>query len=78
MIAVRTHEVAHVLNHAHQVNLHLAEHFDGFARILQGNIGWRRNYDRAGQRNGLNQRQRHVSGARRQVHDQVVEFSPNH
>ena len=35
MIAVRAHEVAHVLDHADQIHLHLAEHFDGFARILQ-------------------------------------------
>ena len=42
------------------------------------NIGGRRNHDRAGERNGLNQRQRHVSRARRQIHDQVVELSPDH
>ncbi len=78
MIAVRANEVAHVLDHAHQVHLHLAEHFDGFARVLQRNVGRRGNHDRAGERNGLNQRQRHVSRARRQIHDQVVEFSPHH
>ena len=42
------------------------------------NVGWSRNYDGSGQRNGLNQRQRHVAGAGRQVDDEVVEFSPHH
>jgi hypothetical protein len=78
MIAVRADEVAHVLDHAYQIHLHLAEHFDGLAGILQRNIGGRGNYDRAGERNGLNQRQGYVSRARRQIHDQVVERYSNH
>ncbi len=39
MVAVRTNEIAHVLDHAHQIDFHLAKHFDGLARILQRNIG---------------------------------------
>ena len=34
MIAVRTDEVAHVLNHAHKVNFHLPKHFNSFSSIL--------------------------------------------
>ena len=37
-MAMWANEVAHVLDHAHHVHFHLAEHFDGLARILQGDI----------------------------------------
>ena len=57
VIAVRTREVAHVLDHAHQIHFHLPEHFDRLARVLQRNIGWRRNHYRARQRHRLYQRQ---------------------
>src|SRR6185369_2437653 len=38
VIAVRADEVAHVLHHAYDVDLHLPEHLDGFACILQRNV----------------------------------------
>src|ERR1700757_5045223 len=56
VIAMRAHEVAHVLDHADQVDLHLAEHLNRLAPILQRNVGRRRDHDCAGQRNGLYQR----------------------
>src|SRR5579864_8548597 len=74
--AVRADEVTHVFYHAHQIDLHLAEHFDGFASVLQRNIRRRRNHNRSGERNGLNQRKGNVSSARRQIHDQIIELSP--
>ena len=33
---------------------------------------------RAGQRHGLDQAELHVAGARRQIHDQVIELAPHH
>jgi len=41
MIAVRTGEKAHVLDHADDIDFHLLEHLDGLARILQRNVGGR-------------------------------------
>src|SRR5208282_559235 len=42
VLAMRAHEVTHVFDHADDVHLHLAEHLDGLARILQRNVGRRR------------------------------------
>src|SRR5271163_5068697 len=78
MLAVRAGEVTHVFDHAYDIHLHLAEHFDGFARILQRDVGRRRNNDRAGQWDSLNQRERYVSGSGRQVDYQIVQLSPLH
>ena len=65
VLAVRAGEVAHVLNHADDVNFHLAKHFNRLARILQRNVGRRRDHNRAGQRHGLHQRKRNVARTRR-------------
>ena len=35
IVAMRTDKVAHVLDYASDINLHLAEHLDGLARVLQ-------------------------------------------
>src|SRR5271168_2128917 len=66
VLAMRASKVTHVFDHAYDIHLHLAEHFDGFARILQRNIGRSRNDDSSGQRDSLNQRERDVTGSRRQ------------
>lgn len=39
VIAVRAGEEAHVLDHADDIHFHLLEHLDGFAGVLQGNVG---------------------------------------
>src|SRR6266436_256879 len=48
VMAVRAHEIAHVLDHAGDVDFHLAEHFYGFAGILQRNIRRRGDYNCGG------------------------------
>ena len=78
VIAVRADEVAHVLGDAEDFDVHLVEHLDGLARILQRNVGGRGDDDGAGQRHGLGQRDHHVAGAGRQIDDEVVELSPGH
>src|SRR6266436_8413312 len=57
MLAMRTDEVTHVFYDADDVHLHLAEHPNSLARILQRHIRWRRDHDSAGQGNSLNQRE---------------------
>src|SRR5512141_504474 len=78
MIAMRAHEVAHVLDHADHFYLHLAEHLDGLARVLQRYVARRGDHDRSRHRHGLHQRDHDVSRAWRQIDDQVIEFSPLH
>ena len=73
---MRADEVAHVLDHAGDIHLHLAEHLNRLARVLQRHVGWSRNHDCARERNGLHQGQRNVSCARRKIDDHVIEFSP--
>src|SRR5579864_210516 len=56
VMAVRAHKVAHVFDHARDVHLHLAKHFDSLAGVLQGNVGWRGHDDCCGQWNCLDKR----------------------
>src|SRR5581483_803767 len=77
-VAVGTNEVTHVLHQADDFDLHLAEHLDGLARVLQRNVTGGGDHDRAGNRDGLDERDSHVAGSRRQVNNQVVELSPVH
>src|SRR5271167_3291011 len=78
MLAVRTNEVTHVFDHADDVHLHLAEHLDGLARILQRDVGWGRDHDSASQWDSLNQRERNVASSRRKVNDKIIKLSPLH
>ena len=66
---MRTNKVAHILDNADDIHLHLAEHLDSFAGILQRNIGGSRNHNGTGQGNRLHQRKRDVARTRRQIHD---------
>jgi len=52
------------------------KHFDGFANVGQRNDGWRGDDDGAANRDALNQGELNVASARRQIHDEVVEFAP--
>ena len=58
------------------VDLHLLEHLDGFARVLQRNVGRRRHHDRAGKRNGLDQGDGDVACSGRQIDDEVSGCGP--
>src|SRR5438477_2731121 len=71
-------EVAHVFHHAHDIYLHLREHFDRFTRIMKRNIGRRRNHDCPSKRHSLDERERNVTGSRRQVNYKVIKLSPFH
>src|SRR5215831_10573418 len=76
VLAVRAHEVAHVLDHAGHVDLHLAEHLNRLTRVLERNIRRSRDHHGTGQRHSLHQRQCYVARSRRQVDDHVVEMAP--
>src|SRR5437588_444499 len=54
VLAMRADKVTHVFDHADDVHLHLSEHLNSLARILQRHIRWRRDHDSAGQGNSLN------------------------
>ena len=69
-------EVAHVLDHAEDRRAELLEHPHRPHRVVQRHLLRRRDDDRAGQRQQLAERQRHVAGAGRQVDDQVIELRP--
>ena len=78
VMAVRAGKVAHILDDAEHFDVDLREHLHSLARVLQADIAGRGDDHRAGQRNGLDQRDHHVAGARRQIDDEVVEFAPIH
>src|SRR5689334_2487176 len=48
VLAVRADEITHVLNQPDNVYLHLAEHLDRFARVLQRHVGRSGDHDRPG------------------------------
>src|SRR5262252_10682626 len=56
MMTIWADEVAHVFDHACDVDLHLAEHFYGLTGVLERYIGWGGNNDGRRQRNSLDQR----------------------
>src|SRR5579863_336924 len=56
VIAVRAGKETHVFDHPDDIHFHLLEHFDGFAGVLQGDIGWGGDDDRTGERNILHER----------------------
>ena len=76
MRTMRAHKITHVLDHAGDIHLHLPEHLNRLARVLQRNIRWRRDHHRPRQRHRLYQRQCDVPCPGRQVDHHVVELSP--
>src|SRR4051812_11429614 len=76
LVAMRTDEMAHVFDQANNLNFNLAEHFYGFARVLEGDIAGRGNYDGPTYGDSLNQRDGYVAGTGGQIDDQVLELSP--
>src|SRR5579862_9538496 len=55
VLAMRADEIAHVLDDAENVDLHLLEHLDRLARVLQRDVAGRGYDDGPGQRHGLHQ-----------------------
>ena len=78
LCAVRADEGAHVFDYAEDFDIDLAEHFDGFADVGEGDGGGRGDDDRAGDRDGLDQRELHVAGAGREIDQQIVELAPDY
>ena len=78
VLAGRADEVAHVLDQPERRDVQLLVHPDRAAGVGQRHALRRRHDDRAGDRHGLAQAERHVAGARRQIDDQVVEVVPRH
>ncbi len=76
MAAVGAHMHRHVLDDAENGHAHFLEHLQAFARIEQSDVLRRGDDDGAGQRHTLAQGQLNVAGARRHVHDEVVEVLP--
>src|SRR5262249_43235756 len=74
--AVRAGKARHVFDHAEDFHVDLAEHFDGFANVGEGNDRRRGNHYCAGNRDGLNECELYVAGAGRKVDDEVIEFAP--
>src|ERR1700683_4025955 len=74
--AMRAVEIAHVLDHTKNLDIHLPEHFDGFADVSKRDDGRRGNHYRASDRNTLNKRELNVTRAGWQINDEVVESAP--
>ncbi len=70
--------MAHVLNDAEDFDIDLVEHFEGLARILQGDVGWGGDDNSAGERHGLHEGDDDVAGAGREVDEEDVEVAPFH
>src|SRR5438094_9723518 len=69
-------EVAHVFHHAHDIYLHLPEHFNRLSRVLKRNVGGRRNHDCPGERHSLNERESNIARPRRQVNHEIIKLAP--
>ena len=76
LMTMRAGEVAHVLDDAENFDVNLGEHLKSFAGVLQADIAGRRDDDGACKRDRLNQRDDHVTGAGRQIDDEVIELAP--
>ncbi len=76
--AVRQVEVGHVLDHAQDRHFQLAEHHQPAAGILERDQLRQGHDDRAAEGDGLREREHRVTGSRRQVHDEVIQFAPVH
>src|SRR3984957_13075314 len=77
-VAVRADERAHVFDDAEHLDVDLTKHFDGFANVGERDGRWSCDDDCARDRDGLNQGELDVTGARREIDQQVVELTPDH
>src|SRR3989441_3957417 len=74
--AVRTREVAHVLDQPEVGHLERVEHLDGPADVGRGHVLRRRDHDGARHRDALRHGQLHVAGSWWQIDDQVIQLAP--
>ena len=75
-LAVRRGEVAHVFHDAEDRHVHFAEHRDAFAHDAERRFLRRADDDAAIKRHGLAERKLRVARARRQIHEQKIQFAP--
>ena len=76
LAAVRADEGAHVLDEADDGHRHAPEHRQRLLDVGQGDVLRRRHEQGAADRHRLRERELGVRGARRHVHDEVVELAP--
>ena len=74
--AIGAAKIRHVLDHAQDRHIHLAEHVDRLARVEKGDVLRGGHDHRTGQRHALSHGQLGVTGSRRHVDHQHVEFAP--
>ena len=78
MATFRAYILAHILNHAQHRCVQSREHVQGFACIQKRHILRRRDNNRPCEFGFLTQCQLHISGARWQIDDQNIQFTPLH
>jgi len=71
-------EVTHVFDDAKNLDVNLAEHFNGFAYVGEGDDRGRGDDDGACDGDALNERELYVTCARGKIDDEVIEFAPLH
>ena len=76
LIAMRAAKRAHVFDDAEDFDIDLAEHFDGFANIGEGDGRRRGDDDGARDGDGLDERELDVAGAGGKIDDEVIELAP--
>src|SRR5690349_21118782 len=77
-MAVRTSEVAHVLNDPEYFDIDLSEHLQSLPGILQAYITRGRDDDGACERNSLYEGNHHVTCSGRQIHHEIIQLAPVH
>ena len=77
LAAVRALDIAHVFDHAQHADLQLAAHVDRFGDDHGHHRLRRGDHDDAIHRDGLQHGQRHITGSRRHVDEQHIQFAPD-
>src|SRR3569832_510752 len=76
MAALAANVDAHVLDDAEHRHLYLFEHLETLAGVQQGDVLRRGDDDRAAHRDALRERELNITGARRQIHHEIVQVVP--
>ena len=71
-------EIRHILDESEygDIDFVVGEHIHAFACIDECNVLWRGHHDSAGELERLDECKMDIRGARRQVDEEIVEFSP--
>ena len=77
-IAMGAGEVTHIFDDAENFHVNLAEHFDGFAHVGERDDSGRGDDDGTCDGDALNESELYVTGAGREIDDEVIEFAPLH